>query len=226
MSEKKQVSVWLQNNSHRYEIKIGHDLLSTGGDWARACLAEKTAKIVVVSNPKIFRLYGATVKKSLENAGFEVFVFLMKDGERYKNLQSFEKLLKFIGENRLARTDAVAALGGGVIGDLAGFAAAVFLRGIAFLQIPTTLLAMIDSSVGGKTGVNSDFGKNLVGAFHQPNGVLVDVETLRTLPRRELVAGVCEAVKHGAISNRRLFSETADFLKTYPLKNFKKHFAD
>ncbi|HVE55192.1 MAG TPA: 3-dehydroquinate synthase [Pyrinomonadaceae bacterium] len=225
MSENKQVSVKLNNNSHHYEIKIGHSLLQTCGDWARTCLSTDTSKIVIVSNAKIFRLYGEIAQKSLEKSGFEVFVFLMKDGEKYKNLRSFENLLKFTGENRLARTDAVIALGGGVVGDLAGFASAVYLRGIAFLQIPTTLLAMIDSSVGGKTGVNSDFGKNLVGAFHQPNGVLIDTETLKTLPNRELVAGFCEAVKHGAISNRELFDRTADFLKNYPLKNFKKHFS-
>jgi len=225
MSKKKQVSVQLRNYQHEYEIKIGHDLLKTSGDWARNSLSQKTAKIVVVSNAKIFRLYGETVQKSLEKSSFDVFVFLMKDGEKYKNLRSLENLLEFISANKLARTDAVVALGGGVVGDLAGFAAAVYLRGIAFLQIPTTLLAMIDSSVGGKTGVNSDFGKNLIGAFHQPNGVLIDVETLQTLPHRELVAGFCEAVKHGAISNRELFGETADFLKSYPLKNFKKHFS-
>jgi 3-dehydroquinate synthase len=225
MSEKKQVSVKLRENPHEYEIKIGHNLLQTCGDWARNCLSANTARIVIVSNPKIFRLYGESVQKSLQTSGFEVFVFLMKDGEKHKNIRSFEKLLKFIGENRLARTDAVVALGGGVVGDLAGFASAVYLRGIAFLQIPTTLLAMIDSSVGGKTGVNSDFGKNLVGAFHQPNGVLIDTETLKTLPNRELVAGFCEAVKHGAIANRRLFDQTADFLKNYSLKKFKNHFS-
>ena len=224
MSEK--VSVRLRNNSHAYEIKIGHDLLKTSGDWARRSLSEKTSRIVIVSNPKVFRHYGEKVQKSLEESGFEVFVHLMKDGERHKNLRSLESLLRFISENRLARTDAVVALGGGVVGDLAGFAASIYLRGIEFLQIPTTLLAMIDSSVGGKTGVNSDFGKNLIGAFHQPNGVLIDVETLKTLAHRELVAGFCEAVKHGAIASRQLFSSTSGFLQKYPLKNFRKYSAD
>jgi 3-dehydroquinate synthase len=226
MSENNQVSVRLRINPHEYQIKIGHDLLQKSGDWARNCLSEKTAKIVVVSNARIFRLYGETVQKSLEKSGFKVLVFLMKDGEKHKNLRSLENLLKFTGENKLARTDALVALGGGVVGDLAGFAAAIYLRGVAFLQIPTTLLAMIDSSVGGKTGVNSDFGKNLIGAFHQPNGVLIETETLKTLPRRELVAGFCEAVKHGAIASRGLFDKTTDFLKFYPPKNFKKHFME
>ena len=224
MSEK--VSVRLRGSSHAYEIRIGHDLLKSSGDWARRSLGGETARIVIVSNAKIFRLYGETVRQSLEKAGFDVFVFLMKDGERHKSLGSLEKLLEFISRNKLARTDAVVALGGGVVGDLAGFAAAVYLRGIVFLQIPTTLLAMIDSSVGGKTGVNSDFGKNLIGAFHQPNAVLIDVEALKTLPPRELVAGFCEAVKHGAISSRALFASTSDFLRQYPLKNFRKHFSD
>jgi 3-dehydroquinate synthase len=220
------VSVKLKNTAHQYKIQIGHNRLKTCGEWARSCLSEKTAKIVIVSNAKIFGFYGEIVRKSLENSGFEVFCFLMKDGERHKNLRSLENLLKFIGENQLARTDVLVALGGGVVGDLAGFAAAVFLRGIAFLQIPTTLLAMIDSSVGGKTGVNSTFGKNLIGAFHQPNGVLIETETLQTLPTRELTAGFCEAVKHGAISNRQLFAQTAEFLQNYPPKNFRKFFAD
>ncbi len=222
----KSVSVKLNETSHQYKIQIGHNRLNSCGAWARGCLSPKTAKIVIVSNAKIFRLYGEIVRKSLKGAGFEVFVWLMKDGERYKNLRSHENLLKFISENKLARTDAIVALGGGVVGDLAGFAAAVFLRGIAFLQIPTTLLAMIDSSVGGKTGVNSAFGKNLIGAFHQPNGVLIETETLKTLPTRELTAGFCEAVKHGAISNRELFDQTADFLQNYPPKLFKTFFSD
>jgi len=113
-----------------------------------------------------------------------------------------------------------------VVGDLAGFAAAVFMRGLAFLQIPTTLLAMIDSSVGGKTAVNTAFGKNLIGAFHQPRGVLIDVETLQTLPRRELTAGFCEAVKQAAIADANLFNQTAGFLENFSPGKFKKYFSD
>jgi 3-dehydroquinate synthase len=148
----------------------------------------------------------------------------MKDGETHKNFRSLETALKFFSSNQLKRTDAALALGGGVVGDLAGFASAVYLRGIDFLQIPTTLLAMIDSSVGGKTAVNTEFGKNLVGAFHQPKGVLIDVETLKTLPRRELTAGFCEAVKQGAIANRKLFDQTGSFLQNYSPNYFKKNF--
>ena len=222
----KQITVELQNDSHEYQIEIGHDSLKTSGGWARRILSPKTQKIALISNEKVFSLYGETVENSFEDQDFEVRVFLMKDGERYKNFRTVEQTLKFFSENNIARTDAVVALGGGVVGDLAGFAAAIFLRGIAFLQIPTTLLAMIDSSVGGKTGVNSDFGKNLIGAFHQPNGVLIDVETLQTLARRELTAGFCEAVKQAAIADSNLFAQTGDFLKNFSPLRFKKYFSD
>lgn len=220
----RKVSVELQNNSHEYQINVGHDLLKSCGEWARQCLSANTKRIALVSNAKVFRLYGETVKNSLEKQGFEVFLFLMKDGEQYKSLSTLENVLQFVGENRFARTDAIVALGGGVVGDLAGFAAAIFMRGLAFLQIPTTLLSMIDSSVGGKTAVNTSFGKNLIGVFHQPNGVLVDVETLRTLPRREVNAGFYEAVKQAAISDNELFKQTAEFLENFSLDNFKKQF--
>jgi 3-dehydroquinate synthase len=220
------LSVKLKETAREYEIEIGHDSLKTIGVWARRCLSKSTKKVVLISNAKVFRLYGEAVKKSFEDAGFEVLVWLMKDGERHKNFRSLETALKFFSEKKLTRTDSVVALGGGVVGDLAGFAAAIYLRGIAFLQIPTTLLSMIDSSVGGKTAVNSAFGKNLIGAFHQPKGVLIDVETLKTLPRRELTAGFCEAVKQSALSGADLFNQTARFLENYSPKFFKKHFSD
>ncbi len=220
--ENKLVAVELNESAHQYEIKIGHDLLDQSGIWAKKCLSANTKKIVIVSNAKIFRLYGAIVQNSLEKSGFDVSIWLMKDGEKHKNLRSAETLLKFLSTNQITRTDAVVGLGGGVVGDLAGFAAAVFQRGIAFLQIPTTFLAMIDSSVGGKTAVNTEFGKNLIGSFHQPNGVLIDVSVLQTLEKREITAGFCEAVKQGAIADQRLFDQTAEFLKSYPVKNFKK----
>jgi len=220
----KKIAVELQSNPHLYNIEIGHGLLEKSGEWTRMCLSRQTKKIALISNRKVFGLYGDAARDSLARENFEVHVFLMKDGERYKNFRSLEQILKFFGETKLTRADAVVALGGGVVGDLAGFASAIFLRGVSFLQIPTTLLAMIDSSVGGKTGVNARFGKNLIGAFHQPRGVLIDVETLRTLPRRELTAGFCEAVKQAAIANRKLFKQTADFLENYSPKNFKNYF--
>lgn len=209
-----------------YDISIGHNFLKDSGDWARQCLSRQTGKLAVVSNRKVFRLYGETVETSLNKAGFETGVWLMNDGERYKNFRSLENALKFFSENRLSRTDAVVALGGGVVGDLAGFASAIYLRGINFLQFPTTLLAMIDSSVGGKTAVNTEFGKNLIGAFYPPKGVLVDVGTLQTLHKREITAGLCEAVKQGAIGSRKLFDQTAAFLEKYPFDKFKGNFSD
>jgi 3-dehydroquinate synthase len=209
-----------------YDIKIGHNLLINSGDWARKCISHKTSKIAIVSNRKVFRLYGETVEASLKSKGFETCVWLMNDGERYKNFRSLENALRFFSQNELSRTDTVAALGGGVVGDLAGFASAVYLRGINFLQFPTTLLAMIDSSVGGKTAVNTEFGKNLIGAFYAPKGVLVDVGTLKTLNKREFTAGLCEAVKQGAVGSRELFNQTAEFLEKYPVDKFKNYFSD
>ena len=221
------VSVKLKEKSREYKVKIGHDLLKSCGEWSQQCLSASTKKIALISNnKKVFDLYGETVKQSFKDAGFEVFICLTGDGEKHKNFRSLEKLLKLFSENRLTRTDAVVALGGGVVGDLAGFAAAIYLRGIAFLQIPTTVLAMIDSSVGGKTGINSDFGKNLIGAFHQPKGVLIDVATLKTLPKREILSGSYEAIKQGAIGGKRLFNQTAEFLNNYSQNDFAKHFSN
>jgi 3-dehydroquinate synthase len=195
-----------------YDVQVASGALPGIGAWANRCLSGTARKAVVVSNSRVFGLYGETVSKSLRSAGFKVSVWLMGDGERFKNQRSLERTLRSLSEARLSRDDVVVALGGGVVGDLAGFAAAVYLRGIRFLQIPTTLLAMIDSSVGGKVGINSEFGKNLIGAFHGPAGVLIDVETLKTLPRRELTAGFCEAIKQGAVAGKGLFTKTASYL--------------
>ncbi len=208
------VRVRLPARHHQYEIKIGPDLLSELGREARAIVGPKARRIAVISNPTIFDLFGKQVNKSLRGAGFIPASWLMKDGERYKSLRSLEQALAFLSEARLERTDAIVALGGGVVGDLAGFAAATYLRGMAFIQVPTTLLAQIDASVGGKTAVNLPAGKNLVGAFHQPKLVLIDTETLRTLPPRELTAGWCEAVKQGAAGDRKLFDRTVRLLSS------------
>jgi 3-dehydroquinate synthase len=223
---KRHVSIQPRSRPSGYEILIAHGHLAKCGDWARNCLAGPAAKIAMVSNAKIYGLYGEKVRKALKNAGFEVCTFLMKDGERYKNFRSLENALEFFGQNNLTRADAVLALGGGVVGDLAGFAASIYLRGIPFLQVPTTLLAMIDSSVGGKTAVNTSYGKNLIGTFYQPKGVLIDIETLKTLPRRELTAGFCESVKQGAIAGRDLFDLTGRILENYPIGSFRKFFPD
>jgi 3-dehydroquinate synthase len=195
-----------------YTVVVGAGALLTVGAQARAVLDSNARRLALVSNQKVFGLYGATVLHSLRAEGFRVAPLLIEDGERHKNLRTLERALAFLSAERLERTDAVVALGGGVIGDLAGLAAALYLRGLAFLQIPTTLLAQIDASVGGKVAVNMSAGKNTVGAFHQPRAVLIDPETLLTLPARELTAGWCEAVKHGAVGDRGLFDETVNFL--------------
>ncbi len=203
-----------------YEIAIGDPLLNGCGEWARKCLGEDASSVVIVSNPTVFEIYGKLAANSLSKAGFKVSHWLMKDGEKHKNFQNVEKALAFLSKSGLTRTDAVIALGGGVVGDLAGFAASIYMRGVRFLQVPTTLLAMIDSSVGGKTGVNASFGKNTIGAFHQPSGVLIDPAVLSTLPPRELAAGFCEMIKHGAISGKKLLQKTSDFLAKTPLDGF------
>jgi 3-dehydroquinate synthase len=222
----RKVLIELGGRPHVYQVNIGRELLPAGGAWARSCLGADAGKIALISNRKVFGLYGEEVRESLAASGFEVCVWLMGDGEEYKNFESLTEILNFFGRRNLRRTDAVVALGGGVVGDLAGFAASVYLRGISYLQIPTTLLAMIDSSVGGKTGINTDFGKNLIGSFYQPNGVLVDVGTLQTLEKRELVAGFCEAVKQGAVGGRELFDETGEFLQNYPPGQLRKRLGD
>jgi 3-dehydroquinate synthase len=195
-----------------YDVEIGAGLLSELGASARASLPAEARRVALVSNPRVFKLYGASAVASLRESGFDVAHWLMRDGERFKTLRTAERALQFLSESKIERSDAVVALGGGVVGDLAGFAAALHLRGVAFVQAPTTLLAQIDSSVGGKTGVNSRGGKNVVGVFHQPASVVVDTDTLRTLPPRELTAGWCEAIKQGAVGDRRLYERTVKFL--------------
>jgi len=195
-----------------YEIEIGVNALDRLGEIARRSLSPHARRLALVSNARVFKLYGASVVRYLRAAGFDAPHWLMGDGERHKNLRTAERALGFFSESKLERTDAVVALGGGVVGDLAGFAAAVYLRGIPLLQAPTTLLAQIDASVGGKTAVNTRDGKNLIGAFHQPRAVVISTETLLTLPPRELTAGWCEAIKQGAVGSRRLFEQTRRFL--------------
>ena len=201
-----------------YDIVIGSGGLERAGEWLRQCLDQRKVKAAIVSNPKVFGIYGEAFERSLVRSGFNTSVWLMRDGERYKDLRSLAELLRQLSIEKLTRNDVIIALGGGVVGDLAGFAAAVYMRGVRFVQVPTTLLAMIDSSVGGKTGINTDLGKNLVGAFHHPSGVLIDTVVLQTLPRREVTAGLCEAVKQATVSGPRLFEQTSSYLETLSSK--------
>ena len=207
------VNVRMPAREQGYEIKIGAGLLSTLGNEVRTVLGKETQRIAVISNDRVFTLFGQTVLKSLRADDFTMSHWLMKEGEQHKTFRSLESAMRFLSKSKLERSDAIIALGGGVVGDLAGFAAATYLRGIAFIQVPTTLLAQIDSSVGGKTGINLPDGKNRVGAFHQPRLVLIDTETLRTLPPRELTSGQCEMVKQGAVSSRKLFNQTINLLR-------------
>jgi len=172
-------------------------------------------RVLVISNKRVFRLYGADIVASLKRSKLKIFEWLMPEGERFKSFSVLEKAVSFLGTNSFERNDLVVALGGGVVGDLAGFAAAIYLRGIPFVQVPTTLLAQIDSSVGGKTGINLPVGKNMVGAFYQPPVVAIDTETLLSLPKRELVAGFCEMVKQSLVADESMFKSTMETLERF-----------
>ena len=192
------------NTSKPYRILIEDGCLSQIGKYASE-LFPQAKRTVVVSDSNVLPLYAERVVRSLGAAGFAAGTFEFPAGEESKRLSSIESICRSFAENELTRSDFAVALGGGVTGDMAGFAAAAWLRGIPFLQIPTTLLAQIDSSVGGKTGVDLPEGKNLVGAFHQPSLVLIDPETLSTLPPLFFSDGMGEAVKYGCIRSRELF---------------------
>ena len=192
-----------------YNVVIAPDALDHLGAWLTnhpMPLVKTGQKLLLVSNPVIFRHYGDRVVKSLESAGYQVGTCILPAGERYKTLGSIQKVHDAAYEAKLERRSAMVALGGGVIGDMTGFAAATWLRGIGFVQVPTSLLAMVDASIGGKTGVNHPQGKNLIGAFHQPRLVVIDPKVLETLPSREFRAGMAEVIKYGVIWDADLFT--------------------
>ena len=188
-----------------YHIYIQNGLLHHVGELVRHELSSQ--KAYILSDDTVFSLYGDTVRTSLEKAGFEVFDFVIPHGESSKSAENLITFLNKLAHERITRSDCIIALGGGVVGDLAGFAAAVYLRGIAFVQIPTTLLAMVDSSVGGKTAIDLDEGKNLAGAFWQPSLVICDPDVLSTLPADVFADGCAEVIKYGMISDRSLFDK-------------------
>lgn len=185
-----------------YTVTVGRDLLAGSGEWLRALHAPCT--VALVSDDTVSDLYAATVQESLAAAGFSVLPFVFPHGEASKSTATLIELLEFLAENALDRHDLLVALGGGVTGDLTGFAAAVYLRGIDYVQLPTTFLAAVDSSVGGKTAVNLTAGKNLAGAFKQPLGVLCDCDTFRTLPHDTFLNGTAEAIKSGMLADEAL----------------------
>ncbi|NLV86806.1 MAG: 3-dehydroquinate synthase [Clostridiales bacterium] len=198
------------NAGKGYDVSIGENLLGSCGDVIGKTINPCRAAIITDSN--VERLFLSTVADSLENEGFSVSTFSFPAGEQSKSIGTLSNILEFLGESRLTRTDCVLALGGGVTGDLAGFAAGTYLRGIRYVQIPTTFLAAVDSSVGGKTGINLMTGKNLAGVFVQPEAVICDVSCVKQLPDEVFADGAAEAIKTGILSGEDLFSlfETGD----------------
>lgn len=182
-----------------YPIHIGAGLLSRV-ELIEGLLRKK--KAAIITNTTVAPLYLAPLRNALESRGVGIVPIVLPDGEQFKNWETLNRIFDTLLEHRCERGTALIALGGGVIGDLAGFAAAVYQRGVPYIQVPTTLLAQVDSSVGGKTAINHPLGKNMVGAFYQPLAVISDTDTLRTLPARELAAGLAEVIKYGLIRDR------------------------
>lgn len=193
--------------SATYEVLIGSGLLQKAGEAVKKVISP--CKAAIVTDSTVVHLYEETVRKSLTEAGFSVCTFVFPAGEASKNIHTLSHLLEFLAKEEMTRTDLIVALGGGVTGDLAGFGAAVYLRGIPFVQIPTTFLAAIDSSVGGKTAVDLEAGKNLAGAFYQPKLVLCDTDVLQTLPEVVFADGIAEALKYGVLGDAALFEKIA-----------------
>lgn len=183
--------------SKEYTVHIGSGILDTIGDRIKEI--KRLCRVVLISDDTVFSLYGDRIKKSFESSGYQVIEYVFPHGEEAKSLENFGKILEFCAENSITRTDLFVALGGGVTGDLTGFVSSAYLRGVDFVQIPTTVLAMVDSSVGGKTGINLNAGKNLCGAFCQPIGVFADCDTLNTLPEETFNEGCAEIIKYGMI---------------------------
>ena len=196
------------NTGRKYDILLEHNILDKAGEYIRPLT--KALRAVVVSDTNVAPLYAGRVESSLRDKGFETSRFVFPAGEEYKRLSTIEKMYDHFYKHDITRTDIVIALGGGVTGDMAGFAAASYLRGIDFVQIPTSLLSQVDSSVGGKTGVDLSWGKNLVGAFWQPILVLIDPETLSTLPERFFRDGMGEVIKYGCIRSSSLFDKLSE----------------
>ena len=187
-----------------YDVTVGSGLLRRSGTLLHACLP--LCRVAVITDSNVAPLYLAAVEASLREAGYEVCSFVFPAGEQHKNIAVLSDILEFLARERLSRSDCVVALGGGVVGDMAGFAAGCFLRGIRCVQMPTTLLAAVDSSVGGKTAIDLTAGKNLAGVFLQPAAVLCDIDCLTTLPQHAWNDGVAEAIKTAVLSDASLFS--------------------
>jgi 3-dehydroquinate synthase len=190
-------------DTRSYPIYIGSGLLNEA-DLLTRHIHGQTA--LIVSNSTVAPLYLESVQQSLDSGGIRYDCIILDDGEQYKTLESMTRIIDMLLEKRHDRRTTVIALGGGVIGDIGGFAASIYQRGVNFIQLPTTLLSQVDSSVGGKTGVNHPLGKNMIGAFYQPRCVIADIDTFKTLPARELAAGLAEVIKYGLIYDAEFFS--------------------
>ncbi|WP_186468721.1 3-dehydroquinate synthase [Synechococcus sp. A18-25c] len=204
LQECTRINVPLERNP--YEVVIGEGMVSAIGKSLAAMDVRKGTKVLVVSNPDVAAPYGDSCLNSLRTSGFDPVLLQIEAGEEGKTLQTLSQILDQAQQQGLERTSLMLALGGGVVGDMTGFAAACWLRGVGVIQVPTTLLAMVDASIGGKTGVNHPKGKNLIGAFHQPRLVAIDPNTLKTLPVREFRAGMAEVIKYGVIGDPDLFA--------------------
>jgi 3-dehydroquinate synthase len=200
------MTVTVSLGTHSYPIHIGAGLLEKAGSMMRKHI--RSASAVIISDTLVSRLYLPIVKKSLAREGFAVRTIIIPRGEKEKSLRRAEKMYSQLIRWNIGRDSTIVALGGGVVGDLAGFVAATYLRGVKFVQIPTTLLAQVDSSVGGKVGINHPSAKNMIGAFYQPSLVIADTGTLGTLPVRELICGLGEVVKYGIILDKKFFHYT------------------
>lgn len=210
------------SNNRSYPIYIGENLLQNPdifADFVTNKNKSKNKKIMIVTNTTIEKIYLNTLQNTLAKITPKenIFATILPDGENYKNWETLQKIFDNLLANFFDRKSLIIALGGGVIGDMTGFAAACFQRGVDFLQIPTTLLSQVDSSVGGKTAINHPLGKNMIGAFHQPKAVFADIKTLQTLPKREISAGLAEILKYGFIND-------APFLEFFTSENFAKIF--
>lgn len=190
-------------NDINYNILIKNGILKNTGKLAKKLLNGN--RVLIVTDDIVAKLYAGKVKKSLEKENIITSVCILENGEANKNIDGVANIYSALAQNELSRNDMIIALGGGVIGDMSGYAAATWMRGIDFIQIPTTLLACVDSSVGGKTGINIKEGKNLVGAFHSPKLVIIDSKILTSLPKREFNAGMSEIVKHALLFDEKLF---------------------
>ncbi|MDH4291322.1 MAG: iron-containing alcohol dehydrogenase, partial [Dehalococcoidia bacterium] len=198
-----EVACVVETATQSYPVFVGYGLWDKLGEKMKQ--AALSGKVTIISDENVFSLYGSKVEGVLKNAGFSVNSFVVPPGEETKSMDSAIKIYDFLVEHRTERDDIIVALGGGMVGDLAGFVAATFLRGMPWVQVPTSLVAMVDASIGGKVGVNHREGKNLIGAFYQPNLVLADCQALTTLPQRELTSGWAEVIKHGLILDKEFF---------------------